>query len=108
MPVRRNVFERSLLLVVWTVAACDSTELAAPRFEQVTEIGTATSDGFRIGVLLLGPDGKLTEALPRPRADGRWHGADFRTWEWTGWTTPRYHQRLKPVYDSLKAVWSRP
>ena len=35
-------------------------------------------------------------------------GADFRTWEWTGWTTPRYHQRLKPVYDSLKAVWSRP
>ena len=72
------------------------------------QIGTATSDGFRIGVLLLGPDGKVAEALPRPRADGRWHGADFRTWEWTGWTTPSYHQRLKPVYDSLKAVWSRP
>src|SRR5690606_38386119 len=35
------------------------------------EIGTATSDGFRIGVLLLGPDGTQIDALPRPRADGR-------------------------------------
>ena len=46
MPVRRSVFERSLLLVVWSVAACDSTELAAPRFEAVTEIGTATAYGM--------------------------------------------------------------
>ncbi len=75
-------------------------------------IGTVPSDGMRFGVVrrraaASGSEALLT-ALPAPRPDGRWAAADFPTWQWPGWTSPRYHQRLKPVYDSLKAVWSRP
>jgi hypothetical protein len=74
-------------------------------------VGTAPSDGFRIGVAVLGRtrasygEMALIGALPAP-VNGRWRSVDFPDWQWSGWTMPRYHQRLKPVYDSLKAVWS--
>lgn len=70
-------------------------------------IGTVHSDGFRIGLAVLGADSNVVAALPELGEDGRWHAGDFRSWAWPEWTAPRYHQRLKPVYDSLKAVWSR-
>jgi hypothetical protein len=71
------------------------------------EIGTRTSDGFRIGAVILrrGSSRSLLGALPPVARNGRWRADQFATWEWKPWTTPRYHQRLKPVYDSLKAVW---
>jgi hypothetical protein len=76
------------------------------------DIGTARSDGFRIGVARVaatpGAAPALLATLPAARPDGTWGAADFPSWEWPTWTVPRYHERLKPVYDSLKAVWSRP
>ncbi len=80
------------------------------------EIGTAHSDGFRIGVVVAGRgrgsggSGRagVIGALPATARDGRWHQEDFPTWTWPTWTTPHYHERLKPVYDSLKAVWGGP
>ncbi|HKV73247.1 MAG TPA: tetratricopeptide repeat protein [Gemmatimonadales bacterium] len=69
-------------------------------------IGTARSDGFRIGAVILGKDsGHPVAALPA-LVDGRWRAGDFKTWTWQGWETPKWHQRLKPLYDSLKAVWA--
>lgn len=72
-------------------------------------IGTAHSDGMRFGVVRLARAGsgppRLLATLPALRQDGRWAAADFPSWEWPTWTVPLYHQRLKPVYDSLKAVW---
>jgi len=75
-----------------------------------SEIGTRTSDGFRIGAAVLrrrGASPALVGALPVVGSDGRWQADRFTTWQWALWTTPRYHQRMKPVYDSLKAVWER-
>jgi hypothetical protein len=73
------------------------------------EIGTRTSDGFRIGAVVLrrGTATSVHGALPAAGRDGRWRADQFTTWTWEPWTTPRYHQRLKPVYDSLKSVWGR-
>ena len=77
------------------------------------EIGTAKTDGFRIGVAVIGtrmtPAGEpaLIGALPVPGVDGQWRVNQFTTWQWPLWTVPRYHQRLKPVYDSLRAIWGR-
>jgi len=76
------------------------------------DIGTAHSDGFRIGVVVTGPLGTRTGdsilgALPATGGDGRWHASAFPTWTWRGWTTPRSHSHLKPVYDSLKALWDK-
>ncbi len=71
------------------------------------QIGTAHSDGFRLGLVVTGRDSSLIAALPEPGPDQTWDAKNFRTWEWPSWTVPRYHQRLKPVYDSLKAVWTR-
>jgi len=70
-------------------------------------IGTVHSDGFRLGLAVADRDSTLIAALPEPGPDHTWNAKSFRTWEWPTWTVPRYHQRLKPVYDSLKAVWGR-
>ena len=73
-------------------------------------IGTATSDGMRFGVLLLGRPNRATAAAPLLGAlpvvtGGRWRRAQFPDWTWPTWTEPRYFARLKPVYDSLREVW---
>jgi hypothetical protein len=69
------------------------------------DIGTARSDGVRVGVVVAAKTGGAALAtLPAIVGDG-WRAADFPSWEWPTWKSPRYHQRLKPVYDSLKAVW---
>jgi hypothetical protein len=69
---------------------------------------TMTTDGFRIGVLVRRTsDGAVRRTLPSRSADGSWPAAAFRTWRWPTWTEPTYHAELKPVYDSLKAAWSR-
>jgi len=73
-------------------------------------IGSAHCDGFRIGVAVKGirivPYGEpaLIGALPKARA-GDWRLADFPSWTWKTWEAPQYHEKLKPVYDSLRAVW---
>lgn len=94
----------------WNLLNVSDPSTATVLYEEApgAEIGTRRSDGFRVGVALIGSaDGasSLQGALPTPGADGRWHREQFSVWEWPTWTTPRFHQRLKPVYDSLKAVW---
>ncbi len=74
------------------------------------EIGTAITDGFRVGIAVVdhaGGQQRLTGALPVPVA-GQWRRSQFRTWVWPTWTAPEYHARMKPVFDSLQALWSRP
>jgi len=72
------------------------------------DVGTARTDGFRLGLAVTREsEGRpsLVAALPEPGPGGRWQRQDFSTWGWPTWDTPRYHQRLKPVYDSLRALW---
>jgi hypothetical protein len=65
---------------------------------------TATTDGFRIGMLLVrSHDG----ALPSRGADGGWPAGGFRTWRWPDCIQPACHPTLKPVFDSPRAMWSR-
>ncbi len=71
-------------------------------------VGTRPSDGFRIGLVVARSRGgrrSVEWALPAPDSNGRWQRSVFVTWGWPGWDTPRYHQRLKPVYDSLRTLW---
>lgn len=71
-------------------------------------IGTRSSDGFRIGLVVARQQGgrrTVELALPALDSRGMWQRSAFATWGWPEWETPRYHQRLKPVYDSLKALW---
>jgi hypothetical protein len=71
-------------------------------------VGTRPSDGFRIGLIIAREEeGRrvVDLALPARDSKGRWPRSAFATWGWPGWDTPRYHQRLKPVYDSLQALW---
>ena len=69
---------------------------------------TATTDGFRVGVVLRRRDtGTVVATLPAARTGGIWAAADFQTWRWPAWSEPTSHAELKPVYDSLKALWSR-
>jgi hypothetical protein len=68
--------------------------------------GTARATGFHIGVIVHRKtrSGEIVGALPRLQG-AVWPPTGFRPWLWRGWTTPRAHGRLKPVYDSLKRLW---
>jgi len=70
--------------------------------------GTATAGDFHVGVVIYskgaGTTPKVVAALPA-LARGMWRGDDFTGWRWPGWIEPRWHSRLKPVYDSLRMLW---
>jgi hypothetical protein len=75
--------------------------------ESVGDFGTAAAEDFRVGAVMYRKAGGpvVIGALPALEA-GIWRLGTFGKWRWEGWTEPRSHARLKPVYDSLKAVWS--
>jgi hypothetical protein len=68
--------------------------------------GTATAADFHAGVVVYRKKnpGSVVGALPAVDG-GVWREGDFRPWRWSGWTEPRSHARLKPVYDSIKRLW---
>lgn len=66
--------------------------------------GTTTAEDFRVGVVVYRKQGGLVGTLPELR-QGIWPAAAFAPWRWAGWAEPRFHSRLKPVYDSLKLLW---
>jgi hypothetical protein len=68
--------------------------------------GTVIAEDFRIGVTVYrkGAKAEIVGALPDIEA-GVWRVKAFTPWRWAGWTEPRSHARLKPVYDSLKRLW---
>ncbi|HSE68816.1 MAG TPA: hypothetical protein VLB12_17615, partial [Gemmatimonadales bacterium] len=69
-------------------------------------IQTTRAEGFRFGVMTVAtPNGRAVGAVPRLGSDGAWHAADFPNWTWSTWNSPKHHQALKPVYDSLKVLW---
>lgn len=68
--------------------------------------GTAQAVAFHIGVLFYrkAPGGQIIGAVPQ-MVEGLWPMPSFRAWQWQGWTKPRSHAKLKPVYDSLRLLW---
>ena len=70
------------------------------------DFGTASADAFHFGVEVYrkGASSRGAGALPRS-SNGVWTAAQFQPWRWGGWTVPRSHARLKPVYDSLRLLW---
>lgn len=68
--------------------------------------GTVVAEDFHIGVVIYQKGGRreIIGALPEIER-GTWRAKAFTPWRWAGWTEPRFHGRLKPVYDSLKALW---
>jgi hypothetical protein len=70
------------------------------------DFGTATAVDFRVGVVIYRKAGtpQIIGALPDLKP-GVWQTGAFVPWRWKGWTEPRYHSRLKPVYDSLRLLW---
>lgn len=71
------------------------------------KFGTVVAGDFHVGVLVYrkGKKARVSGALPELKA-GAWPAAAFAGWAWSGWTEPTYHSRLKPVFDSLKALWA--
>jgi Flp pilus assembly protein TadD len=70
------------------------------------DFGTATATDFRVGVVIYrkGTVPAVIGTLPELR-QGVWQTGAFAPWRWNGWSEPRYHSRLKPVYDSLRLLW---
>ena len=71
--------------------------------------GTVLAEDWHGGVVVYakGAEPKVHGALPEI-TEGVWREHSFTAWRWNGWTEPRYHSRLKPVFDSLKALWAAP
>jgi tetratricopeptide (TPR) repeat protein len=70
------------------------------------KFGTAAAEDFHVGMVVYQKGGgrAIVSALPAIEG-GAWRAKAFTPWRWTGWTEPRSQARLKPVYDSLKALW---
>jgi tetratricopeptide (TPR) repeat protein len=68
--------------------------------------GVTTADAFHVGVEIYrkGTRSQVRGALPQT-VNGNWPASAFAAWRWRGWSTPRSHARLKPVYDSLRSLW---
>lgn len=75
------------------------------------DIGTVVTDGIRLGLVFLGGSdtagAPVLGAVPSLGRENRWPLAALPTWAWPTWSEPRYHQRLKPVYDSLRTLWGK-
>jgi hypothetical protein len=71
--------------------------------------GTVVAEDWHAGVVVYTKGGapKVRGALPEI-IEGVWRQHSFTPWRWVGWTEPRHHSRLKPVFDSLKALWAAP
>jgi hypothetical protein len=71
------------------------------------DFATVQARGFRFGVAVIekGATPKPLGALPVLGDDGTWPAASFRDWSWEPWTEPRAHQRIKPVYAAMSALW---
>jgi hypothetical protein len=73
------------------------------------DFGTVVAEDWHAGMVVYtkGAAPKVRGALPE-FIDGVWRQHSFTPWRWVGWTEPRHHSRLKPVFDSLKALWAAP
>jgi hypothetical protein len=91
-----NVSDPSTRTILYETAAGDS-------------FGTVRAEGFRIGMLTYydGPRPALAGALPRVEEGSTWTMESLRSWEWNGWEIPRWHSRMKPAYDAMRATWGR-
>jgi hypothetical protein len=70
------------------------------------DFGTVRAEDFHFGVVMYNKGGKPTDSQALPQLhNGFWRAVDFTGWRWPAWILPQWHERLKPVYDSLKAVW---
>lgn len=84
-----------------------STRRVAFEFSREEEFGTAVTEGLRVGAVVTEGSGRRAAVLPATR-NGRWRADELRPWSWPEWTEPRFHWRLKPAFDSLRQLWSRP
>jgi hypothetical protein len=70
------------------------------------DFGTAPVEDFYVGVAMYQKRGKPEMVTALPALEGNvWRANGFAPWRWASWTEPRFHARLKPVYDSIKALW---
>jgi hypothetical protein len=95
------------LRIPWDLLNVTDPSTRTLLFDRRTDsvFGTATAEEFRVGVLVYRREqGEVVGGLPALKG-GVWREADFRPWRWRGWTEPRSHARLKPVYDSLRQLW---
>lgn len=97
------------LRIPWDLLNVTDPSTRTLLFDRTTsgEFGTAPAKDFHVGAVLYrkGPSPGVVGALPA-LAEGVWRTGTFAKWRWKGWSEPRSHGRLKPVYDSLKSVWA--
>jgi hypothetical protein len=74
--------------------------------DTIGAFGTVAAEDFHVGVVIYEKGGQAEVVSALPAVEGKvWRARAFAPWRWTGWTAPRFHARLKPVYDSIKVVW---
>jgi hypothetical protein len=96
------------LRIPWDLLNVTDPSTRTLLFDRRTEgdFGTVSAEAFHVGVLIYRKGGRreVVGALPALPSGG-WPARAFQSWRWQGWTEPRSHARLKPVYDSLKMLW---
>lgn len=66
--------------------------------------GTVPAGEWHIGVVITDKSDNAIAASPR--LDTGWRLDAFGDWRWEGWDTPRYHEHLKPAYETMRRIWA--
>jgi hypothetical protein len=98
-----NVADPSSRRVLWERKEGAAGETST--FGGATHTTGVPTDGFRFGVVAIGPGPMVTGTLPGLDPYGNWTGATLPLWDWAPWEEPTWHERRKPAYAALQALW---
>lgn len=73
----------------------------------VGDFATATTDGIIAGVVRYSRGARPAPLAATPTLRGRWQYQQFHPYLWPAWEEPTWHSRLKPVYEAMRAEWTR-
>ncbi|HTK56647.1 MAG TPA: hypothetical protein VL295_07475, partial [Gemmatimonadales bacterium] len=73
----------------------------------VGDFGVTTTDGIVVGAVRYRRGAHPRPLATTPTLSRAWTRAQFHPWLWPMWEEPVYHQRLKPLFDAMREVWSR-
>ncbi len=71
------------------------------------KFGVTTTDGIVVGAVRYRRGAHAEPIAATPTLSGSWRRSQFHPWLWPMWEEPVYHERLKPLFDAMREVWTR-
>ena len=71
------------------------------------KFGVTTTDGIVVGAVRYRRGAHPSPIATTPTLSGSWTRSQFHPWLWPTWEDPVYHERLKPLFEAMRGVWTK-